>query len=98
MSVFFRAVVLFAIAGGAGAQDPEHGRALYETHCGQCHAERMHERRASKVHDLDELRDQVSLWAAQTRRAWSRQEVEDVVQHLNATHYRFAPRSRAAAQ
>jgi hypothetical protein len=95
-STHLAALALAVVAPAAGAQDLAHGRALYETHCTQCHAERLHERDASKVHNLDELRAEVSRWAGLTRRDWTKADVEDVVQHLNATHYRFTPPPRRA--
>jgi mono/diheme cytochrome c family protein len=80
---------LALIAPAAGAQDLAHGRALYETHCVQCHAERLHERGASKVRTLDDLREFVVRWSQGTRSNFTAQDIEDVVQHLNATHYRL---------
>jgi len=42
----------------ATAQDAERGRLLYQTHCGGCHYERMHdERLRPAVRDLADLRD-----------------------------------------
>jgi mono/diheme cytochrome c family protein len=91
MSPRLVAAALVAVASAAGAQDLERGRALYETHCVQCHAERLHERGASIVHDMDGLRAQVERWARQTGQRFSAMDVEDVAQYLNATHYRFKP-------
>jgi mono/diheme cytochrome c family protein len=85
------AAALIAIILPVAAQDLQRGRALYETHCASCHDERLHERGRSVVHNLDELRAQVLRRAGQTQRQWSNEELEDVVQHLNATHYRFTP-------
>ena len=87
-----RAALLAALAAvtpAAGAQDLAHGRALYEAHCVQCHAERLHERDASKVRSLDDLRAFVTRWSQATRQNFTAQDIEDVVQHLNATHYRL---------
>lgn len=95
-----------ALAGGlvfaaaACAQDAERGRVLYETHCGGCHDERAHYRLRSDIRDLADLRDTVARWAPQTKRSFTLDELEDVVQHLNESHYRFglrpleAPRRR----
>lgn len=91
-------LALAVLATGAAAQDLEHGRALYETHCVQCHAERLHERDASKVRTLDDLRAFVTRWSRETRGNFTAQDIDDVVQHLNATHYRLklVPRPVAA--
>lgn len=84
-------VLLLPLA--AWAQD---GRVLYETHCGSCHYERVHQRLRSEVRDLSDLRDMVVRWAPQTKRVLSLDEREAIVQYLNETHYRFGlpPRSK----
>ncbi|HET7672517.1 MAG TPA: hypothetical protein VFK84_19065 [Burkholderiales bacterium] len=91
MVTTLRAALLAALAvsGGAGAQDPERGRLLYETYCGDCHYERMHSRERSKVRSLADLRDMVARWAPQTKYRFTLDELEDVVQHLNQKHYRL---------
>lgn len=80
-------VALFAAP--AFSQDAERGKLLYETHCGGCHYERVHERVRSDVKDLAILRDTVARWADQTKHRFTVQEIEEVVQYLNASHYRF---------
>jgi len=82
------ALVVFSLA--ASAQDPERGRLLYQTHCGGCHYERTHqERLRPAVRDLEDLRDMVARWAPQTKRGYTLDELDDIVQYLNETHYRF---------
>jgi mono/diheme cytochrome c family protein len=96
------AVLLLLFAAPALAQDPAPGRVLYETHCGGCHYERVHERTRSDVKGLADLRDTVPRWAAQTKHRFTLDEIESVVQYLNESHYRFglppdsAPRKRSA--
>ena len=83
-------VVLFVLPLAAAAQDVERGRLLYQTHCGGCHYERTHdERLRPAVRDLSQLRDMVAQWAPQTKRAYTLDELEDIVQYLNQAHYRF---------
>ena len=81
----------------AWGQDPGRGKLLYETHCGTCHYERVHQRLRSEVKDLGDLRDTVARWAAQTRHPFTLDEIEAVVQYLNESHYRFGvpPRKEA---
>ena len=83
------AVLLLLFAAPALAQDPAPGRVLYETHCGGCHYERVHERTRSDVKGLADLRDTVTRWAAQTKHRFTLDEIESVVQYLNESHYRF---------
>jgi mono/diheme cytochrome c family protein len=74
----------------AAAQDLQRGRLLYQTHCGGCHYERTHDERVRPaVRDLDQLRDMVAKWAQQTKRSYTLDELDDIVQYLNEAHYRF---------
>jgi mono/diheme cytochrome c family protein len=80
---------LLLLAGGAAAQESDRGRLLYETHCGTCHYERVHQRIRSEVKDLADLRDTVARWAKETKHQFTLDEIEEVVQYLNRSHYRF---------
>jgi mono/diheme cytochrome c family protein len=96
-----RAASLFVVllaAAPAFAQAPERGRLLYETHCGGCHYERVHQRLRPSVRDLDQLRDMVARWAPQTPHRFTLDDEEAVVQYLNESHYRFglAPKKDGA--
>jgi mono/diheme cytochrome c family protein len=73
----------------AWPQDPPRGEMLYTTYCATCHTERLHARGKSKIRSLADLRDEVARWAPQTRRAFTLDEMEAVVQHLNRSHYRL---------
>lgn len=83
------AACLALSAAAAAAQDEARGRLLYETHCGTCHYERVHQRKQSAVGDLAQLRDMVARWIRQTRHRFTLDEQEAVVQYLNRSHYRF---------
>ena len=80
---------LLLLASSAAAQETGRGRLLYETHCGSCHYERVHERLRSEVKDLADLRDTVARWSKQTKHRFTLDEIEEVVQYLNRSHYRF---------
>jgi mono/diheme cytochrome c family protein len=85
-------ILLVAAAGCAQAhsQDVGRGKLLYETHCNECHYERVHDRLKSDVRDLDALRAVVARRALETRRrSFSADELDDIVGYLNASHYRF---------
>ena len=74
----------------AAAQDLQRGRLPYQTHCGGCHYERTHDERVRPaVRDLDQLRDMVAKWANETKRSYTLDELDDIVQYLNEAHYRF---------
>ena len=80
---------LCLFAGSAWSQDVERGRLLYETYCGGCHYERVHQRANSAIRDLSGLRDMVARWSRQTKRSYELDELDDIVHYLNASHYRF---------
>jgi cytochrome c5 len=91
MPNFFRifAFLCGAISFASHAQDAERGKLLYETHCGLCHYERVHDRLRTKILDLADLRDEVARWAPQTKREFTLDELQDIVQYLNESHYRI---------
>ena len=82
-------MLLPLLAAAQAAEPAERGRLLYQTYCGGCHYERVHDRLRTEVKDLSDLRDMVARWAPQTKRTFSLDEREDVVQYLNESHYRI---------
>ena len=76
-------------AQGAGAQDATRGKLLYDTQCGGCHYERVHDRMRTEIKDLTDLRGTVARWAPRTERSFTEEELEDVAQYLNESHYRI---------
>lgn len=79
-----------ALSQAAAGQDPARGKLLYDTHCDECHYERVHDRLRSEVKDLADLRDTVWRWAQKTKkRSFSLDELDDITEYLNASHYRF---------
>lgn len=89
-----RAVLAFALVClwlPAVAQDPGRGKLLYETHCGDCHYERVHQRDRdkSRIQSLADLRDMVARRAAQTGRPFTLEDLGDIAEYLNRTHYRL---------
>jgi mono/diheme cytochrome c family protein len=86
------ALLLLAFAlPAAQAQDAQRGRALYETHCLACHYERIHKRDPSRspVRTLAQLRLEVARWAAQTPQRFTVEDLDDIAEYLNRSHYRL---------
>ena len=56
-----------------------------------CHYERLHERprERSIVHSMAELRSQVAQRAALTGRPFTLEDIDDIAEYLNRSHYRF---------
>lgn len=73
------------------AADAARGKQLYETHCGGCHYERVHDRprERSIVHSMAELRSQVAERAALTGRPFTLEDIDDIAAYLNVSHYGF---------
>ena len=99
MPAFLRSLFAACLAITAAAsygQDVARGQALYETHCGECHYQRVHQRRQPAVKDLAGLRDMIARWAPLTRHRFTLDEREDVAAYLNQSHYRFGLPARQA--
>jgi len=84
-------LALAVVALPAAAQDANRGKLLYETHCGGCHYERVHQRPRERltVQSLAALRDEVYLRAGQTKRPFTLQDLEDLVAYLNRDYYKL---------
>ncbi|MGZ9004884.1 MAG: c-type cytochrome [Burkholderiales bacterium] len=78
----------------AGTYTPsfERGRALYERHCQQCHTSGIHSRPNAIPLTRDELAGIVDHFRRTENLGWTPEEINDVVEYLNVTRYRFAPR------
>lgn len=85
------AVLLSMAALPVAAQDAVRGRQLYETHCGGCHYERVHQRERSRwqVKSLASLRAEVARWAAQVKRPFTLEDLDDIAAYLDRSHYQF---------
>ena len=73
------------------AQDAARGQQLYETFCGSCHYERVHQRDRDRslVRSLQDLDAQVRRWSAQTGKPMSQDDLVDIAAYLNRSHYRL---------
>ena len=85
------AALLATTASPLLAADVARGRALYENHCGFCHTPKIHSRANKLPATKNEVRLMVDDWRRQSNLAWTPEEIEDVVEYLNATRYKFAP-------
>lgn len=86
---FASLLTLLFLAGAAQAQNVDRGRLLYETHCATCHTERLHHREHSTIRSYGALRAEVGKRAAMTNRQFSPDELEDVIEFLDRSHYRL---------
>ena len=88
-------LLLLLGAGVAQAQGIDRGRLLYETHCATCHTERLHDREKSRVQSYGQLRAEVGRRAGMTNRVFAPDELDDIIEFLDRSHYRLdAPRDK----
>lgn len=80
------------LAARAQPPNPERGRELYELHCGGCHYERVHERDRwrSKIQTRADLRAEVARWAKQAKHPFTAEDLGDIAEYLDVSHYRLA--------
>jgi cytochrome c len=91
MRTVVAAAVGLLLAVCALAQDAQRGRQLYETRCLSCHYERIHKRDASRslVRTLTALRVEVARRAEGLTPRLSIEDLDDIAEYLNRSHYRF---------
>lgn len=76
--------------------DVERGKALHDSLCISCHAERVggdgskiYQRRHRLIHDVRALRDHIAMCAGQTGAGWLAGDKDDVTAYLVRQHYYF---------
>jgi len=83
-------LICFALgAGPALAADPQQGRVLYETYCGTCHYEKLHERKATNIKTLAGLTVEIAKWSRQVNRSFTPGDLDDIAEYLNQSHYKL---------
>jgi hypothetical protein len=87
---FFAVAAALPYAAASFGADAARGRALYENHCQNCHTPKIHSRTNKLPMTKHEVRLIVDDWRRQVNLPWTPEEVEDVVEYLNVTRYKFA--------
>jgi hypothetical protein len=75
--------------GAARAGNIENGDDLHFEHCTGCHDSSVYTRENRNVRDLTRLGQQVRFCKDTIGLTWFEDEVQDVVEYLNATYYHF---------
>lgn len=90
-TVFARLALLALFPLPSWAQDAQRGAVLYDTHCLSCHYERIHKRDPSRslVKTLAQLRLEVAQRAASTGHRFTLEDLDDITEYLNRSHYRL---------
>ena len=84
-------LILFftVLPGSALAADIENGNDLHFEHCTGCHGSEVYTRADRKMKDLAQLGKQVRFCQNVVGATWFDDEVDDVIEYLNATYYHF---------
>lgn len=89
MKTVSTAILFFCFSLGARAGDIENGDDLHFESCTGCHDSNVYTRDERKVKSLAQLGRQVRFCKDTIGVAWFDDEVEDVIEYLNATYYHF---------
>jgi uncharacterized protein (DUF2252 family) len=84
--------LIFAVlltTGSYTLADAEHGKQLHDEHCMKCHDTSVYTRETRRVTDNDALVKQVKRCELNLGLQWFDNDVNDVVQHLNQSFYKF---------
>jgi hypothetical protein len=71
---------------------PLRGQLLYENHCTSCHESVTRIRTRQNTKSLSELQAQVLHWAEYLKLSWDKEDIKEVITHLNNQYYKFEPR------
>ena len=82
-------LVVISFSAQLSAADIENGDDLHFTNCTGCHDDTVYTREDRKVRDLAQLGKQVRFCRDAIGMTWFDDEVDDVIEYLNATYYQF---------
>lgn len=86
IALFF---IVLSFAASARAANIENGNDLHFEHCTGCHDAGVYTRENRNVRNLAQLGKQVRFCKDTIGVTWFDDEVDDVVEYLNATYYHF---------
>lgn len=95
--VRFAMLIAAAIAGmallvsSALGADAGRGKLLYENQCVFCHTAKVHARAGQPKLTREEVRRVTEERVRDNNITWGKEEIDDVVEYLNLSRYRFAP-------
>lgn len=69
--------------------DIQRGKQLHDEHCMNCHDDSVYTRDKRFVDSKEALVQQVNRCALNMDRQWSETDINDIVDYLNATYYKF---------
>jgi hypothetical protein len=87
--LFVAATSLVHAANMPPMRDAARGELLYSTHCIACHSDKLHWRDKKLVTDWKSLQTEIVRWQGVSGLRWSKEDIADVAQYLNALYYRY---------
>ncbi len=77
------------ISSSIYASDIADGKKLVDGQCQQCHDDAIYVRKNSIIQSLPELKARVEFCESANNKHWSEQQVNQVIQYLNGTFYKY---------
>jgi mono/diheme cytochrome c family protein len=82
-------IAVITLSTPVAVADAERGKKLHDQHCTKCHGTNVYTREDRFVQDMAGLRKQVERCHLSAGAKWFDEDVDDVVEYLNASFYRF---------
>lgn len=76
-------------ATGTALADADAGKALHDENCLKCHGPEIYTREDHRVKDLAGLKKQVSRCELSLGLKWFDEDIDNVVEYVNANFYKF---------
>ena len=89
MKTVMTAGLLLALTTSAALADSAKGKKLHDAQCMKCHDTSVYTRPKHFISSRDALRKQVNRCHQNVGAQWSDEDINDVVQYLDETFYKF---------
>ncbi len=89
MNKIFLAGLLLALTASNTRADIDHGKKLHDEQCTECHDSSVYTRENHFVASREALLKQVNRCELNVGAQWFKEDVDDVVEYLDKTFYKF---------
>ena len=66
------------------------GKTLHDNSCMKCHKTEVYTRKDRKIKTLAALKQRVQQCAANTKAGWNEKQIDEVIEYVNSTFYKFS--------
>lgn len=87
--IFALVPALLVLPLSTQAQDIDDGKLLHDEHCVKCHSVEMYTRENRLVNNFRELAERVRQCELSNELIWFDEEINAVIDYLNAAYYKF---------